>query len=54
MKRFVAQLNDGSFMNVPADRMEVSGTDMFVYLGDSLVAYLDLSAVLSAHLSEKA
>ncbi len=53
MKRFTAQLSDGGYMNVSADRMEISSTDLFVYLGESLVAYLDLGAVLTAHLSEK-
>lgn len=53
MTRFIAQLNDGSFLNIPADTMQIDGTSMTVYNGGKLVAYLDMSTVLCAHLSDK-
>lgn len=51
--RFVAQLNDGSYMNVPADRMDVEDNFLRAWLGGHLIAIVDTSAVISAHLSEK-
>lgn len=53
MKRFVAQLNDTSFVNVVADRMKLEDNALCIYAGDQLVAYLDTSCVLCAHLSER-
>lgn len=53
MKRFVAQLNDTSFVNVAADSMRLEDNALCVYAGDQLVAYLDTSCVLCAHLSER-
>lgn len=52
MKRFYAQLNDGGSMNKPADRMEIISDSIRVYAGDHLVAYLDLSTVLYAHICD--
>ena len=53
MKRFIAQLNDNSYVNVPADRMEIEDNAIYVRNGQELVAYLDTSCVLIAHISEK-
>ena len=53
MMRFSAQLNDMSFINVKADRMELIDNMLHVKDGNKLVAVVDLSAVLAAHLSEK-
>lgn len=53
MSKFVAQLNDGSFINTQAERMEVRDNLLFVYHGDQLVALVDTSAVISAHISER-
>jgi hypothetical protein len=54
MKRFTAQLNDGSFVNVQADKMEVKDNAIWVTDGQELVAYVDISCVLCAHVSERA
>lgn len=55
MKKFTAQLNDCSYININADEM-VTKDDiyLFVYCKGTLVAFLDLSCVLTAHLSERA
>lgn len=53
MKRFIAQLNDSSHINVPADRMEVKDNAILVFSGLDLVAWLDTGCVLTAHMSEK-
>lgn len=53
MKRFVAQLNGGDYINIPADRMEINDSFILAYQGNSLVAVLDVSVVLSAHIGEK-
>ena len=53
MKRFIAQLNDNSYINVPADHMEVKDNAIFVHNGQELVAWLDVGCVLTAHMSEK-
>lgn len=53
MKRFIAQLNDGSFINVPATKMVPGDGGIFAWNGEDLVAFVDLSAVVCAHLSEK-
>lgn len=50
--RFVAQLNDGSYTNVPAERMDMEENFLRVWLGGHLIAIVDTSAVISAHLSE--
>lgn len=51
--RFVATLNDGSFVNVRADRMEAFDNMLYVYSGEKLVALVEVTAVISAHLSER-
>lgn len=53
MKRFNAILNDGSFINVPATRMEYKEDAIFAYDGDTLVAYVDVGFALTAHISER-
>lgn len=53
MKRFVAIMNDGSFINVPATKMEIEENAIIVTDGESKVAYMDLSVVLCAHISER-
>lgn len=53
MKRFIAIMNDGSFINIPATRMEMVDNALIVYDGDSVVAYVDVSIVLCAHISER-
>ena len=53
MKRFVAILNDSSFINVSATRMKIEENAIVVFDGDELVAYVDTSAVISAHIGER-
>ena len=53
MNRFVVLLNDGSHMNVPADRMELKENFLFAWMGAELIAMVDISAVICAHMSEK-
>lgn len=54
IKRFHAQLNDGSYINVVADRMELKDNMLFAYDGTVLVALVDISAVISAKISNTA
>lgn len=51
MKMFFAQLSDKSYIHVPADRMEVKDNIAYVYDGDQLVAMVDVSMILLAHIS---
>lgn len=53
MKRFTAQLNDMSYINVQADRMELVDNMLRVWDGNNLVAIVDISAIITAHLSER-
>lgn len=50
MLRFVAILNDGSFINVPATRMEIEGDSIIAYDGENIVAYADIGFTLSARI----
>ncbi len=52
-KRFNAILNGDSYVNVPATRMEIKDDMLYVWDGCALVALLDVSVVLSAHISER-
>ena len=52
-KRFNAVLNGDSYVNVAATRMEVIDNMLYVWNGDDLTALLDVSVVLSAHISER-
>lgn len=52
MKKFIAQLRDGSYINIPADTMEVEREDwLTVYADKRLVAIVDVDCLVSAHLS---
>lgn len=53
MKRFTATLNDMSFINTVADRMEVSENMLYVYDGHQLVALVEITAIIVAHISER-
>ena len=53
MRLFVASLNDGSFVNIKADKMEVIDNMLYVKDGNNLVAIIDLSAIVAAYLSDK-
>lgn len=53
MTRFTAQLNDMSYINVKADKMELIDNMIHVKDGSNLVAVIDISAVVAAHISEK-
>lgn len=53
MKRFTAQFNDGSFINVEATKMELEENLIRVYDKTDLVAVVDISSVLQAHISER-
>jgi hypothetical protein len=50
---FFAQLSDKSYINIPADRMEVTDNMVYIYDGSQLVALVDVSVILSAHISRK-
>ena len=52
-KRFNAILVGDSYVNVPATRMEIIDNMLYVWNGDDLMALLDVSVILSAHISEK-
>lgn len=52
MKIFYAQLSDGSTVKRKADRIEIVNESLRVWVGSELVAYLDLGAVLYAHIYE--
>lgn len=53
MKKFTATMNDGSFINVEATRMELVENAIRVWNDADLVAFVDTSAVLTAHISER-
>ena len=53
MKRCTVILSGGSYINVTADRMEKEDDMLYVYDGNSLVAVVEITAVISAHISEK-
>ena len=53
MKRFIAILNDGSFVNVPATRMEIQGDEIIAYEDDQVVAYADKGFTLVAHIGDR-
>ncbi len=46
-------LNDGSYINVAADHMDVNDSMLYVWNRDKLQAVADISAVIEAHLSDK-
>lgn len=55
MKRFIATINGESYINIPADRMVFNKDSnmVMVYNGQALVACVDVSTVLTAHISEE-
>ena len=50
--RFSVTLNDGSFINIPATRMEVVDGLLWVWNGDALVALVETTAIITAKLCE--
>lgn len=52
-KRFNAVLNGDSYINVPATHMKFEDNMLYVWNGDDLVALLDVSVIMSAHISER-
>ena len=53
MKRFNACLNGGTYINVEATRMEIVDNMIRVWNEDELVAFVDISVVMTAHISER-
>ena len=53
MKRFNACLNGGNYINVEATRMELVENLIRVWNNDELVACVDISVVMTAHISER-
>lgn len=55
MKRFIATLNGESYINIPADRMVFNQDSnmVMVYNGQAFVACVDVSAVITDHISEE-
>lgn len=52
MSIFYAQLSDGSTMKKRADKMEIEGDSIRVYLNGQLVAYADVGSVNYAHIHD--
>ena len=52
MKRFFAQLKTHQTINRQADHMELEDNAIRVYAEGELVAFLDVSTVLYAHICE--
>lgn len=53
MTRFVCTMNDGDYINVPADKMQIQNETMVcAYCNGALVAMVDIAAVVCARLSE--
>lgn len=52
MKIFFAQMNDGSTIHRSADKFELVGDAIVVYLHGELVAYMDVGVVLFAHIRD--
>ena len=55
MSRFIAQFNNGRYINIRADRIveDEDNNLLKVYDGDSIVACIDKSIILSVHISEQ-
>lgn len=49
--KFIAQLRDGSYINIPADGMEKEESVLLVYENRKLVAIVDMDCMVSAYLS---
>ena len=52
MKKFIAQINGGDFINIRADEMKIDNDAIIVLLGGAVVAYVDVGVCLCAYLSE--
>lgn len=52
MKKFGATLNDMSFINITADRMEIRENMLYVYDGEQLVALVETTAIICAYITE--
>lgn len=52
MTRFIAHINGGDFINIPADEMKIENDAIIAFFNGSVVAYVDLGVCLCAHLSE--
>ena len=53
MKRFNACLNGCTYINVEATKMELVENTILVWNKTELVAVVDISIVMSAHISER-
>ena len=53
MKRFNACINGGTYINVEATRMELIENTILVWNKTELVAVVDISVVMSAHICER-
>lgn len=51
MTRISIILNDGRYINTAADRMEVRDNLLFAWSRDNLTAVVEMTAIVSAHLS---
>ncbi len=51
--RFVAQINGGDYINIPADEMKLEDGAIIVSYNGKLVAYVDIGVILTARMSEK-
>lgn len=47
------RLNDGNHINIPAERMIWEDNYLVALCGDEMVAFIDVSTVLVAYLSDK-
>lgn len=50
--RFFAILNDSSYINQPATRMEVNDGLLWVWDGENLVALVEITTIMVARLCE--
>ena len=53
MMLFAQLCGDHGYVHVPADRMEIQENMIYVYFHGQLMAVVDVSVVLFAHLSER-
>lgn len=55
MKRIVIAFVDGSYTNIPGDRIEFERdySMIFAYSGDRLVGAFEITSILRLHISER-
>ena len=53
MKKFTVQMADNSYLCVNATRMEQVDNMIYAYNGSELVAVVEITAIIEAHISEK-